>query len=143
MTRNGLVGVFTTAALLLSMAPLGAQSAQSSPSLGSVRIPQAVMANGQTLPAGTYSIRLTSDAVPPVVGIGAENNKWVEFVQGGQVKGKEMATIVSGPDARQVTKGDGPASGAAKVQMLKGNEYIRIWFNRAGTHYLIHLTNTK
>jgi hypothetical protein len=22
--------------------------------------------------------------------------------------------------------------------MLRGNEYLRVWFNRGGTHYLIH-----
>jgi len=64
----------------------------------------------------------------------------VEFVQGGQVKGKEIATVVSGPDAKQVIKGTGPASGGSKVQLLKGSDYIRVWVNRAGTHYLIHLS---
>ena len=23
--------------------------------------------------------------------------------------------------------------------MLAGNDYVRVWFNRAGNHYLIHL----
>jgi hypothetical protein len=32
-----------------------------------------------------------------------------------------------------------PASGASKVQMLKGNDDLRIWINRGGTHYLMHL----
>jgi hypothetical protein len=26
------------------------------------------------------------------------------------------------------------------VQMLRGNDYLRVWFNRGGTHYLVHLT---
>jgi hypothetical protein len=25
------------------------------------------------------------------------------------------------------------------VQMLRGNEYLRVWINRAGNHFLIHL----
>ena len=32
-----------------------------------------------------------------------------------------------------------PPSGGSKVQMLKGNDYIRVWINRGGTHYLMHL----
>ena len=26
----------------------------------------------------------------------------------------------------------------AKVEMLKGNDYLRVWINRAGVNYLIH-----
>jgi hypothetical protein len=138
MARNRFLGcVRTTAALVLLAAPVAAQTG--SPSLGTVRITQSVTANGQPLAPGTYTIRLANDPIPPVVGIAADANKWVEFVQGGQVKGKEIATVVSGPDAKQVTKGEGPASGGSKVQLLKGSEYLRVWFNRAGTHYLIHL----
>ena len=25
------------------------------------------------------------------------------------------------------------------MQVLKGNEYLRVWINKAGNHYLIHL----
>jgi hypothetical protein len=24
------------------------------------------------------------------------------------------------------------------VQILRGNEYLRVWINQGGTHYLIH-----
>jgi hypothetical protein len=30
-------------------------------------------------------------------------------------------------------------SGGARVEMLKGNEYVRVWINRGGVHYLIHM----
>ena len=49
-------------------------------SLASVRLPRAVMANGQALAAGTYAVRLSSEAVTPVVGQSAEGTRWVEFV---------------------------------------------------------------
>jgi len=26
-----------------------------------------------------------------------------------------------------------------RVDMLKGNDYVRVWINRAGTNYIIHL----
>jgi hypothetical protein len=37
-----------------------------------------------------------------------------------------------------VAKDAAPAAGGSKVQMLKGNEYMRVWINRGGNHYLIH-----
>ncbi len=108
--------------------------------LGSVRITQAVKADGKPLPAGTYQVRLTAQtAKPEAVGTSESLERWVEFVQGGQVKGREVVTIVPQTEIKMVVKDAPPASGGAKVQMLKGNEYTRVWINRGGNHYLIHL----
>ena len=108
--------------------------------LGSVRIPKGVSANGQPLPAGTYTVRLGSESgVPGKAGQTAELSKWCEFVQGGEVKGKELCTVLSASEVGAVVKDAPPASGASKVQMLKGNDYLRVWINRGGTHYLMHL----
>jgi hypothetical protein len=127
------------AAMTLFAVGLTAQSTGTS--LGSVKIP-AVTANGQALPAGTYTLRLSSDAVTPVVGQSADAAKWVEFVQGGQVKGKELATVVPAAEVKQIAKMAPPAAGTAKVQTLKGADYVRVWFNKGGTHYLVHLGST-
>jgi hypothetical protein len=108
-------------------------------SLGSVRLPKAVSANGQALPAGTYTVRLAGEASTPGKGQTAELSKWCEFVQGGQVKGKELCTVLSASEVGAVVKDAPPASGSSKVQMLKGNDYVRVWINRGGTHYLVHL----
>lgn len=114
--------------------------AQAKDSLGSVTLSKKVMANGQPLAAGTYTVRLASDSVSSVVGQSPDAEKWVEFVQGGQVKGKELATVVTGPDAKTVLKGKAPAAGSARVDELKGADYVRVWINKGGTTYLIHLT---
>jgi hypothetical protein len=107
--------------------------------LGSVRLPRAVMADGKPLAAGTYQVRLTANpATPDAVGATAELSRWAEFVQGGAVRGREVVTIVPGGEAKMVAKDAAPASGGSKVQMLKGNEYMRVWINRGGNHYLIH-----
>ena len=108
-------------------------------SLGSVRLPQRVMADGKPLAAGTYTVRISSDAVTPVVGQGPNSEKWVEFLQGTEVKGRELATVVSGPDVKAVAKGELPATGAARVQVLRGADYLRVWINSDGTQYLVHL----
>jgi hypothetical protein len=119
---------------------LVAQSAEVvAQSLATVRIPRAVVANGQALSAGTYAVRVSNEAVTPVVGQSAEGSRWVEFVQGNQVRGKELSTVLSGEAVKAVVEGAGPASGSAKVELLKGEDYIRVWINSGGTHYLIHL----
>jgi hypothetical protein len=38
-----------------------------------------------------------------------------------------------------VVKDTPPAPNASKVQVLRGNEYVRVWFNKGGNYYLIHL----
>jgi hypothetical protein len=129
-------------AVMFGLALATASAQTPGQSLGSVRLTQTVKANGQDLPAGTYTLRLTSDAVAPVVGQSPDAAQWVEFVQGGQVKGKELATKVAAAEVKQIAKMAPPAAGASKVQMLKGADYVRVWLNRAGTHYLVHLSTT-
>ena len=108
--------------------------------LGSVRIPRAVTADGKALPAGQYQVRLTAQqAKPEAVGTTEQLERWAEFVQGGTVKGREVVTIVPQAEIKMVVKDAPPASGGSKVQVLRGNEYLRVWFNRAGNHYLMHL----
>jgi hypothetical protein len=63
----------------------------------------------------------------------------VEFVQGGTVRGREVVSIVPQTEIKMVVKDAPPASGGSKVQMLRGNEYLRVWINRGGNHFLIHL----
>jgi|SoiMethySBSTD1v2_1073268.scaffolds.fasta_scaffold41890_3 hypothetical protein len=108
--------------------------------LGTANIPKAVMANGQPLAAGTYTVRLAAEgADKPAVGQTPDLSRWCEFVQGGQVKGKELCTVLSASEVGAVVKDTPPAAGSVKVQMLKGNDYLRVWANRGGTHYLVHL----
>ena len=127
-----LVGAITAAPVVAAT-----QAAQS---LGTVQLPRVVMANGQPLPAGTYTARLSSESVSKVVGQPEDSSRWVEFVQSGQVKGRELATVVSPADVKQVAKGTPPAQGTARVTALQGGEYLRVWLNRAGTQYLIHFS---
>ena len=117
--------------------------------LGTVTIPRAVTADGKPLPQGQYTVRLTAQAAQPTVpGQVPDLNRWVEFVQGGQVRGREVVSIIPpdevddtqpGPD---LDPGRAPRSGS-RVQMLKGNEYLRLWFSRQGVQYLIHLVPSK
>lgn len=107
--------------------------------LGSVRLPRGVTADGKPLPAGTYTVKLTAQqAAPEAVGTTEALERWVELSQGKAVKGREVVSIVPQNEIKMVVKDTPPASGGSKVQVLRGNEYLRVWINRAGTHYLIH-----
>ncbi len=111
--------------------------------LGSVRLPKGVTADGKPLPAGTYQVRLTGqEAGPAAVGVTEKLERWVEFVQAGTVKGREVVSIVPQAEVKMVVKDPPPPAGASKVQTLKGNDYVRVWFNKAGNHYLIYLPAT-
>jgi hypothetical protein len=108
--------------------------------LGTVRITRAVMADGKPLAAGRYQVRLTAQTAKPSARGTSENlERWVEFLQGGTVRGREVVSIIPQAEIKMVVKDAPPASGGSKVQMLRGNEYLRVWINRSGNHYLIHL----
>ena len=108
--------------------------------LGTVRIGRKVTADGKPLAAGSYQVRLTTEeAKPEVAGQDKKLNRWAEFMQRGQVKGREVVSIVPGAEIGQVADGRPPRPGSSKVELLKGNDYLRVWINRGGTHYLIHL----
>jgi len=105
-----------------------------------VHFGKAVKADGKTLAAGTYQVRLTAQAATPdAKGESQGLERWVEFLQKGQVKGREVVSIVPQAEIAQVQKDAPPHAGAAKVEMLKGGDYVRVWINKGGNHYLIHL----
>ncbi len=107
--------------------------------LGNVRLPRSVTADGKPLPAGTYQVRLTAQASKPeAVGQTAELERWAELVRGGNVAGREVVSIVPQAEIKMVVKDAPPPSGGSRVQVLRGNDYLRVWINRAGNHYLMH-----
>jgi len=142
MRVNRLI-TLASAALMAALSLPVAVGAQAAQSLGTVTLAKKVMADGQPLPPGTYTLRLSSETASAVVGQPAESERWVEFVQGGKVKGRELASVVSAADVKQIAKMAPPAAGTAKVQTLKGDDYVRIWVNRGGQNYLVHLTAEK
>lgn len=108
--------------------------------LGTVSIPRRVMADGSPLAAGSYQVRLTAEsAQPDAVGQLPQLERWVEFRQGNEVRGREVVSIVPASEIGEVASVTPPRSGDARVQLLRGNDYLRIWISRDGTHYLLHL----
>ena len=110
--------------------------------LGTVRLPKAVKADGKTLPAGTYAVRVTpQQATPEAKGQTPTLERWLEFTQNGQVKGREVVTIVPQAEIGQVQKDAPPRPNGSKIETLKGGDYMRLWINRGGNHYLVHFPN--
>ena len=108
--------------------------------LGSVELPRRVMADGRTLASGTYDLRVTADSAnPDAPGQLAVLERWVEFRQDDEVKGREVVSIVPQSEIDSVAKSAPPGSGTARVEMLKDNDYLRVWVNQNNTHYFIHL----
>ena len=121
--------------------PAMEQSAQAGTSvnLGAVRIPRAVKGDGQALPAGTYQVRVTeTPASPPAAGQTPQYERWAEFMRNGKVVAREVVTIVPAGDIKQVAEQNPPPAGGYRAEVLKGNDYLRLWINRGGNHYLIH-----
>ena len=126
------------AILAIGVGSLHAQTTTSTATLGTARIPTTVTADGKALPAGTYQVRLTTVTPPKVVGQTVEETRWIEFMQGGNVAGREVATVVSQAVIDEIKDRPAPG-GAVAVQTLKGGDYLRVWMKHSGTHYLIHL----
>ncbi|MGE3959219.1 MAG: hypothetical protein AB7H96_21065 [Vicinamibacterales bacterium] len=135
--KNLLLAAALVLGLVSPVTPVSAQSKTTS--LGSVTINHKVKADGQPLAAGTYQVRLTDESPKPGVGQTPEAERYVEFVKAGKVVAREVATVISDADVKSVVKGPSPARGSVRVDMLKGNDYVRVWINRGGNNYLINL----
>ena len=143
-----LVGVIASVMIAASAAaqttPQG-QVPAGDAALGTVSLPRNVMADGKALKKGTYQVRLTAEAASPAVP-GQTMERWVEFVQGGKVAGREVVSIIPASEVKDVK---GESSGAnltkagTRVEMLKGDDYLRVWINKGGVNYLIHMPPAK
>ena len=102
--------------------------------LGSVHLAKATTADGKPLPAGTYTVRLTAqEAKPDAKGASENIERWVEFVQRGAVKGREVVSIVPSAEVKNVVK-DRPARRACrKSRCSRATNTCACGSTRAGT----------
>ncbi|HZP48228.1 MAG TPA: hypothetical protein VFB07_06835 [Vicinamibacterales bacterium] len=137
MKRLVLVGALASAlAATTAFAQTGRANGNN---LGTVHIARKVMADGKPLPAGTYNVRATDEAPQPATGQDPNGEKYVEFLKGGKVVGREVATVVPSAEISKIAKEKPPAAGASRAELLKGGDYYRVWINKGGTHYIINL----
>jgi hypothetical protein len=98
-----------------------------------VTIGENVLAAGMPLAPGTYEIRLMAASD----GVAAQRD--VEFVANGAVVARETAEIVPATGVVGTSGGDS----RAKVEKLKGGEFVRVSFVEGGDRFLIHLPTTS
>ena len=70
-----------------------------------MRIPRTVKADGKDLKAGTYQVRLTAQDAAPAVSGHQPMERWVEFVQGGKVAGREVVSIIPADEVKDTQPG--------------------------------------
>jgi len=115
------------------------QPAAAGTSLGTVHLAKKVMADGKPLPAGTYQVRLTDDTPQPAVGETPNAERFVEFMRGGKVVGREVASVIGSDDIGKIAKGKTPKRNSSSVELLKGGDYYRVWINKGGNNYIINM----
>lgn len=107
--------------------------------LAVVDLPFAVWAFETILPAGEYGIRHVE--APPRFEEGRTvcGSCWMEFLERDVVRGREQATIIGKDEAAMLFKGPRPPDDGARLDVLDGGAYVRIWINRGRTDYVISL----
>jgi hypothetical protein len=127
---------------LIGVLSIGAVQAQTSETasavLTRVTIPQDVLANGQPLAAGKYDVRLAEEWPDPLDPGDTQGTQRVEFYAGGRLAGRDTALVIPASEIGAISEWH-PAPGATRVDALKSGDFVRIWVNRDGTNYLIHL----
>ena len=139
MKQLVLVGALVAALAVGASAQKNANAGNAGNNLGTVTLNKKVLADGKPLAAGTYQVRLTSDSPKPAVGESPDSEKYVEFVRGGKVVGREVATVVSSADIGKIAKGPRPKGNGVRVDTLKGGDYVRVWIAKGGQNYLINM----
>jgi hypothetical protein len=140
MKRMVLVGAI--AAALAASTAFAQTSSRAAGNLGTVHIAKKVMADGKPLAPGTYQVRATDDAPKPGTGQDPNGEKYVEFLRGGKVVAREVATVVPAGDISKIAKKNPPKPGTSRTELLKGGDYYRVWINKGGTNYIINLPTT-
>jgi len=113
---------------------------QASPSaLGSVRLTHAVIADGKPLATGLYQIRLNDDEPKPAVGKSPNAQRWIEFVRGGRVVAREVATVVSAKEIDTITERPPLLANESRLDVPKNGNSVRISINWKGTNYIVNM----
>lgn len=142
-TWNSIFGLLLMWTAATTVLPAGVYEQPRGAAIGSVRLPQPVMADGKVLAAGTYEIRVTHDRIEPARGQSPDGERWIAFVVNGAVAGREVATVVSSEEIEKIAKCAPPNAGTSRVDLLKGGDYVRVWVNDGGTHYIINMPPSR
>ena len=131
--RQAAMGVGTAVAAVQTALAEAREAAADRAARGEITIPRAVLVQGSRLAAGSYMLRLADED-------SEASGRWVEFVEEDDtVAGRALAVVIPDADIDEVAKTPGPRN-EARVAELRGGGYVRVWLNRGGVNYLLHLT---
>ena len=107
---------------------------------GGFDLPRRAYVNGQPLEPGPYRVRLTDESAPVVDLEPSTTTRWIEFLheEEGTVAGRGLATVISDPEIDELAKSSVPRS-QVRIDELQSGEYVRLWLNRGGSNYLVHM----
>ena len=107
---------------------------------GGFDLPRRAYAIGQPLEPGPYRVRLTDDSAPVVDQEPPTTTRWVEFLheEDGSIAGRALATVVPDSEIDEIAV-DWVPRNQVRVDELLGGDYVRVWLNRSGSSYLVHL----
>ena len=130
--RQAAMGVGTAVAEVQTALAEAREAAADRAARGEITIPRGVMVQGSRLAAGSYMLRLADED-------SEASGRWVEFVGADDtVAGRALAVVIPDADIGEVAKTPGPRN-ETRVAELRGGEYVRVWLNRGGVNYLLHL----
>ena len=130
--RQAAMGVGTAVAEVQTALAEAREAAADRAARGEITIPRGVMVQGSRLAAGSYMLRLADED-------SEASGRWVEFVGADDtVAGRALAVVIPDADIGEVAKSPGPRN-ETRVAELRGGEYVRVWLNRGGVNYLLHL----
>ncbi len=102
---------------------------------GDVTLSRSVLADGKPLRPGIYRLVLRDEGPASE---GTRPGRWIEFASDGNVAGRALAVVVPDAEIGEIAAAPGPRN-ETRIAELKGGEYVRVWLNRQGVNYLIHL----
>lgn len=133
------VAAFLGVAATLSASAVFAHHTQPGRTHPTVQITQQVMADGKPLAPGTYQIWITDQSPDVNAGAPSANQRVVQFVQNDKVVATEIAEVFGRGEPQAVGTSGRADAPRARVQMLRGGEFLRVSLNDADARYLIHL----
>lgn len=107
---------------------------------GGFDLPRRAYATGQPLEPGPYRVRLTDESAPAVDQEPPTTTRWVEFLheEDGATAGRTLATVVPDSEMEEIAVDWMPRNQVRVDELLEG-DYVRVWLNRSGSSYLVHM----
>lgn len=137
MNRRLLLSCFVAGALGTGSA--SAHHTGKTHAIAKVRIPQSVLADGKSIAPGTYEMWITDERPATNSGTPSENQRWVEIAANGKVVAREIAEVFPFSERGVVGTSGSSRPVDARVQLLKGGDFVRVSVTDAEARYLVHL----